>query len=150
MTIKMTDAQLDEVKLREQQEVAREAVNAEYSKTHQYQPVGQVLVNGELVATVFDRGAVESPHALPGLSEQDMSPEDRLAEIARAVNGEIVYLDRSPTVGGGMGASAPESALPPITARSLMDILVQDIVPLREQRIAEWEAQTGRTYPRRT
>lgn len=148
LVIKLTDAQASEVKLREEQDAAREAINFDYAKAHQYQPVGQVLVNGKLVATVFDRGAVESPHALPGLSSQDLSAADRLAEIARAVKGEIIYSDLLPTMGGWMGASAPESALPPVTARNLMDILQQEIVPAMEQKIAEWEAQTGKTYPR--
>lgn len=150
VAVKMTEAQANEVKLREQQEVAREIVNFNYAKAHQYHPVGQVLVNGELVATVSDAGSVQSPHALPGLSSEDLSPADRLAEIARAVNGEIIYSNFLPTMEGWEGAGAPESMLPPLTARNLIEIFQQEIAPAMEKKIAEWEAQTGKTYPRPT
>lgn len=149
IAVKMTEAQVNEVKLREQQEKARENVNFNYAKAHQYQPIGQVIVNGKLVATVSDAGSVESPHAIPNLSEQSLSPADRLAEIARAVKGKIIYSNFLPTAGGWMGPSAPESALPPITARSMNEIFEQEIAPAMEKKIAEWEAQTGKIYPRR-
>lgn len=148
IAVKMTEAQVNEVKLREQQEAVREIVNFNYAKAHQYQPVGQVLVNGKLVATVFDAGSVESPHAIPGLSNQDLNPADRLAEIAHAVKGEIIYSNFLPTMGGWGGPGAPESALPPLTARSLMDIFQQEIAPAMEKKITEWEELTGKTYPR--
>lgn len=149
IAVKMTEAQINEVKLREQQEKARENVNFNYAKAHQYQPIGQVIVNGKLVATVSDAGSFESPQVIPNLSDQSLSPADRLAEIARAVKGEIIYSNFLPTMGGWMGPSAPESALPPITARSMSEILEQEIAPAMEKKIAEWEAQTGKTYPRR-
>ncbi len=148
IAVKMTEAQVNEVKLREQQEKARENVNFNYAKAHQYQPIGQVIVNGKLIATVSDAGTVESPQVIPNLSDQSLSPADRLTEIARAVKGEIIYSNFLPTMGGWMGPSAPESALPPITARSLSEILEQEIAPAMEKKIAEWEAQTGKTYPR--
>lgn len=148
IAVKMTDAQVNELKLREQQEIAREIVNFNYAKAHKYQPVGQVLVNGELVATVFDAGSVESPHAIPGLSDQPLSPSDRLAEIARAVNGKIIYSNFLPTMNGWMGPGAPESMLPPLTARSMREIFDLEIAPAMEIKITEWEAQTGKTYLR--
>jgi len=148
IAVKMTEAQVNEADLREQQEMAREIVNFNYAKAHQYQPVGQVLVKGELVATVFDAGSIESPHALPGLSDQDLSPAERLAEIARAVKGEVIYSNFLPTAGGWGGPGAPESTLPPLTARSLMEIFQQEIAPAMEKKITEWEAQTGKTYAR--
>jgi len=150
IAVKMTEAQVNEVKLREQQEKARENVNFNYAKAHQYQPIGQVIVNGKLIATVSDAGTVESPQVIPNLSEQSLSPADRLTEIARAVKGEIIYSNFLPTMGGWIGPSAPESALPPITARSMSEILEQEIAPAMEKKIAEWEAQTGKTYPRPT
>ncbi|HEY0842769.1 hypothetical protein [Methylotenera sp.] len=150
IAVKMTEAQVNEVKLREQQEKARENVNFNYAQAHQYQPIGQVIVNGKLIATVSDAGTVESPQVIPNLSEQSLSPADRLTEIARAVKGEIIYSNFLPTMGGWMGPSAPESALPPITARSMSEILEQEIAPAMEKKIAEWEAQTGKTYPRPT
>lgn len=149
IAVKMTDAQVNELKLREQQEMARQIVSFNYAKAHQYQPVGQVLVNGKLIATVSDAGSVELPHAISGLSDLPLSPADRLAEIARAVNGKIIYSNFLPTMGGWMGPSAPESMLPPLTARSMREIFDQEIAPAMEKKITEWEAQTGKTYPRR-
>jgi hypothetical protein len=148
IAVQMTEAQINEVKLREQQEKARESANFNYAQAHQYQPIGQVIVNGMLVATVSDAGSFELSHAIPNLSAQSLSPADRLAEIARAVKGEVIYANFLPTMGGWAGPSAPESALPPITARSLSEIFEQEIAPAMEQKIAEWEAQTGKTYPR--
>jgi len=149
IAIKMTEAQVNEVKLREQQEKARESISFDYAKAHQYQPVGQVIVDGKLIATVSDAGSFELAYEIPNLSKQSLNPADRLAEIARAVNGEIIHSNLLPTMGGWMGPSAPESALPPITARSLTEIFDQEIAPAMENKIAEWEAQTGKTYPRR-
>jgi len=130
---KMTDAQIAETRLREQQDMAREIANFNYAKTHQYQPEGQVLVNGKVFATVFDSGSFEMAHALPGLSDKSLSPADRLAEIARAVKGQIISSDLQPTLGGWSGASAPESMLPPITARSFREIFDQEIWPAMER-----------------
>ncbi len=81
IAVKMTEAQVNEVKLREQQEKARENVNFNYAKAHQYQPIGQVIVNGKLIATVSDAGTVESPQVIPNLSEQPLSPADRLPKL---------------------------------------------------------------------
>ena len=128
VAVKLTDAQLAEIKLHDQQVAAREQANLSYALAHQYQPVGQVLVNGRLVATVLDSGAYELSSSIRGLSEASLSPQERLAEIARAVNGKISYSDFVAT-GSWSGASAPEAMLPPLTARSLMEILEQEIAP---------------------
>ena len=131
VTVKLTDAQLAEIKLHDQQVAAREQANFNYAKSHQYQPVGQVFVNGQLVATVLDSGAYELSSSIPGLSETSLSPQERLAEIARAVNGKISYSNFVAT-GGWSGPSAPEAMLPPLTARSLMEIIEQEIAPQRQ------------------
>lgn len=131
VAIKMSDEQIAESELHEQQLKAREQVNFNYAKSHQYQPVGQVFVKGELVATVLDSGGYETSANL-GLSEAMLSPHERLAEIARAVNGEISYADFVP-LDSWSGPSAPESMLPPLTARSLMEIFQQEIAPLFEK-----------------
>lgn len=129
ITYKMTDAQVNEIKLRGEQEKAREAANFEYAKAHQYQPVGQVIIDNKVFATVYDSGNFELARSLPGLSEDSLNAADRLTEIAHKVNGEIITTDLLPTFGSWSGASAPESMLPPFTARSLQEILMQDIWP---------------------
>ncbi len=149
ITAQMTEAQINETRLRAQQDEARRAVNFDYAQAHPYKPVGQVIANGELVATVFDAGAIEAPHTLPKLSQENLSPADRLAEIARAVKGKIIYSDFLPTTDSWMGSSAPESMLPPVTARSLREIFDQEIAPAMEKKISEWELQTGKKHPSR-
>ena len=132
VAVKMTDAQIAEIKLHDQQVAAREQANFNYAQSHQYQPVGQVFVNGQLVATVLDSGAYELSSSIPGLSDTTLSPQERLAEIARAVNGKISYSDFVAT-GSWSGPAAPEAMLPPLTARSRMEIFEQEIAPQIEK-----------------
>ena len=132
VAVKMTDAQIAEAKLHDQQVAAREQANFSYAQSHQYQPVGQVFVNGKLVATVLDSGGYETSSAIPGLSEATLSPPERLSEIARAVNGKISYADFVAT-GSWSGPAAPEAMLPPLTARSRMEIFEQEIAPQIEK-----------------
>lgn len=146
--VKMTEDQIKESKLHDEQVQARSLINASYAEAHPYKPVGQVLVDGKLFATVYDSGAYGTAHRMASLSDQELSPTARLEEIARAAKGEIIYSNLLPDSGGG-GAGAPEWMLPPLTARSLSEILVQEIAPAMEQQIKAWEAQTGEKYPSR-
>lgn len=148
ITVQMTQAQINETKLREQQEAARDIVNFNYAKTHKHQPVGQVVAKGELVATVTSGNFVEYVHEAVDLSSPDLSPADKLAEISRAVNGKIINANFLPTSGAWSGEAPPKSMLPALTARSVHQIFDQEIKPAMEQKIAEWEAETGKTYPR--
>ena len=122
---KMTDAQIRELNAHEEQtRLRREAVDS-YAKAHPNPVVGQVLVDGKVFATVFSPGGYATAHAMPGLSEADLSPADRLAEIARAVKGEIIYSDFLPDWSGGdwSGFSTiPDdvmATMPKVTARGL-------------------------------
>lgn len=146
--VKMTEDQINESKLHDQQVEARSSINASYAAVHPYKALGQVLVDGKLFATVYDSGAYATPYQMASLSDQDLSPTARLEEIARAAKGEVIYSDLFPDSGGGW-AGAPESMLPPVTARSLSEILVQDIAPAMEKQIKAWEEQTGQKYPSR-
>lgn len=145
-SVKMTEDQISESKLHDEQLQARTSINASYAEAHQYKPIGQVLVNGKLFATVYDSGAYGTAHQMGNLSDQGLSPTERLEEIAHAVKGKIIYSDLLPD-SGGSGAGAPESMLPPVTARNLMDILIQDIAPAMEKQVKAWEEQTGGKYP---
>ncbi|HZW25009.1 MAG TPA: hypothetical protein VFF26_05970 [Gallionella sp.] len=146
IAVEWTDAQLKEVQLREQQEEARRAANSQFAQAHQYQPVGQVFVGGNLFATVYDSGSYMMSKQLPGLSSSELSPSARLAEIAKAVKGEIRTTNLVPTEGWA-GPKAPESQLPPITARSMQEIFEQELRPVFDAKIKAWEAETGRQYP---
>ncbi len=124
---KMPDALVKEMAMREQEEKLREDINFRYAYEHQYQPVGQVLVNGKLFAEVNEGGGYGLAHSLQGLNQNDMNPKARVEEIARALKGkgqvEIRYSNLVPGFGGWSGPSAPESALPAFTARSRQDIM---------------------------
>lgn len=133
----MSEAQLKEIQLREQQERAREQANYAYAWNHRDQPIGQVVKDGTLIATVFDRGGVEYPHSALHLSSDSLSPEQMLAEIAQATHGQIIHGNFLPTMGGWSGPGAPESELPPITARSLSEIFAQEILPALERQAQE-------------
>lgn len=147
-TVKMTEDQTNESQLHDQQVEARSLINASYAEAHPYKPVGQVLVDGKLFATVYDSGAYGTAYRMASLSNQVLSPTARLEEIARAAKGEVIYSNLLPDSGAG-GAGAPEWMLPPVTARSLSEILVQEIAPAMEKQIEAWEAQIGQKYPSR-
>lgn len=131
--VKWTDAQIAEARLREQQDQQREQANAAYAWAHRDRPVGQVVADGKLVATVFDRGTFELPRNVANLSSASLDPNQRLAEIAAATHGQIIHSNFLPTSGAWSGPGAPESELPPITARSMMEIFEQEIMPAMEK-----------------
>ncbi|APW43426.1 hypothetical protein RS694_13385 [Rhodoferax saidenbachensis] len=123
----MPDALVQEMATREKEEKLREDINSRYAYEHQYKPVGQVLVDGKLVAEVDEGGGYGLAHHIGGLSQNDMDPKARVQEIARALQGkgkvEVKYSDFGPGFGGWSGPSAPESMLPKFTARSRADIM---------------------------
>ncbi|RJG06954.1 hypothetical protein D3870_13950 [Noviherbaspirillum cavernae] len=123
MVVKATDEQIAEIKLHEEQVQARDAVNNRYAEQHPDKVYGQVVVDGKLFATVYDSGVATMPYQIPGLSNEGFGTEltqTRLAEIAKAANGEIIHSSFFPDAGISF-RSAPESDLPPVTARSLID-----------------------------
>lgn len=128
----MPDALIKEMEVRAREESARNAMNAQYASTHASQTVGQVLVNGKLVAEVNDAGGYGSlRNDLPGLSQAQLDPRARVEEIAQAMQGqgnvEVRYSDFVPGLGGWGGPAAPESMLPSFTARNIHDIFAEAI-----------------------
>lgn len=128
----MPENLIKEMEVRSKEEAARNALNSQYAREHAYQTVGQVLVNGQLVAEVNDAGGYGSiKNAIPGLSEAPLNPQQRLEEIAQALKGqgkvEIRTSDFLPGLGGGGGPGAPESMLPAFTARSIHEIFAEAI-----------------------
>lgn len=124
MVIKASEEQIAEVKLHDEQVQAREEVNRNYAKQHPVKVYGQVVVEGKLFATAYESGSVHMPYQMK-LSEDGFGSslaETRLNEIAKAVNGTIIYSDFFPDPGGTFW-SAPESILPPVTARGLIDFV---------------------------
>ncbi|RZI39995.1 hypothetical protein EGT07_26235 [Herbaspirillum sp. HC18] len=124
--VKIPDALAKELATRMEEEKVREEINFRYAYEHQYKTVGQVLIDGKFFAEVNEAGGYGSMQNVPGLSQNPLSPQERVEEIARAVKGrgkvEIRYSDFVPGLGGWCGPSAPESMLPPFTARSRQEI----------------------------
>lgn len=119
MVRQATDEQIAEHKAWEEQSQLRAEAISRYADSHPNPIVGQVLVDGKVFATVFSPGGVEMAHALPGLSDAQLSPEDRLAEIARLTKGEVRRSDFLPTLGGRYSTIPDDVAatLPKVTAR---------------------------------
>lgn len=128
----MPDALIKEMEVRGKEEAARNQISSQYARDHQYQTVGQVLVNGKLFAEVNDAGGYASvKNSIPGLSDATLNPQERLEEIAQALKGqgnvEIRYANFEPGLGGSGGPGAPESMLPSFTARNIHDIFAEAI-----------------------
>lgn len=122
--IKATPEQIAEMALYDQQMQAREAAAARYAASHPDQVHGQVVVGGKLFATVYQSGSAVTPYAIP-MTENGAGTKlanARLADIAKAAGGQVIYDHFFPTP-ANPGAVVPESALPPVTARSHQDIL---------------------------
>lgn len=143
----MPDALVKEMATREQEEKQHEDINFRYAYEHQYQPVGQVLVNGKLFAEVNESGGYGLAHGLQGPNPNDMSPKARVEEIARALKGkgqvEIKYANFVPGFGGWSGPSAPESALPAFTARSREDIMQEAMDTMARLKSGSAEPSNG-------
>lgn len=135
----MPEALINEMAVRAKEEAARNEVNSQYAREHQYQTMGQVLVNGKLFAEVNDAGGYGfAKNSIPGLSQASLKPQERLEEIAQAAKGqgnvEIKYSDFVPGLGGLEGPGAPESMLPAFTARNIHEIFAAAIEAAERQR----------------
>lgn len=129
---KMPEALIKEMEVRAKEETVRNEISFEYAYEHRYQTIGQVLVDGKFFAEVNDAGGYGAiQNTIPGLSEAPLNPRERVEEIARAVkdkgNVEIRYSDFVPGLGGWGGPGAPESMLPPFTARDIREIFAEAI-----------------------
>lgn len=123
--IKATPEQIAEMALYDQQMQARQAAAARYVAIHPDQVYGQVVVGGKLFATVYESGSAVTPHAMR-MTENGSGTalaNARLAEIAKAAGGQVIYDHFFPTP-ANVGGVVPESALPPVTARSHQEILM--------------------------
>lgn len=126
--ISATPEQLAELKLREEQEQVRAAAVASYAKQNPDQVYAQIILpNGQVFATVRESGSTRTPYEFPGLIEDGAGvdlAEKRLAQIAKAVGGEVNYSDLPSTANAG--ATIPDSVMenmPQVTARNLTAIL---------------------------
>ncbi len=125
-SFKIPDYLTEEMELRAKEESIREAINFQYSNEHQYKTVGQVYVDGKFYAEVDSGGGYGSIRTIPGLSQEDMSPQERMKEIASVLQSkgrvEVRHTDFGPGLGGWRGPAAPAQMLPAYTARSMHEI----------------------------
>lgn len=117
----MTEAQIKEDQLYQQQTRLREEAVNRYATAHPDTVYGQVVVNGKLFATVYDSGsaATRSPVAMTENGSGEQLASARLADIARSVKGEIRYSNFMPEFSGpgSTMSDALAATLPTVTAR---------------------------------
>lgn len=130
MAYQMPTELVAEAKLHDEQLAARAEANLRYAQQHPDQIYAQVTVGGKIVATVYDSGVTffhEGRHAAT-LTEDGAGlalADARIADILKTVPGEVKY-DDFVAPNALSARSAPESALPKLTARSLLQIM-QDL-----------------------
>eukprot|EP01034_Spumella_vulgaris_P040366 gene40366-49921_t len=121
--IAATPGQVAELKLREAQMQAREAAAVRHARDNPDPVYAQIVSNGKVVATVYASGSAGTVQDLGiKLAEDGYGlplAKTRLAELSKALGGEIVYAK------GPVKAPAPllESDLPQVTARGLNDMV---------------------------
>lgn len=130
MVFKMPDELVAEAKLHDEQMAARLEAGRLYAEAHPDKIYAQITVGGKTVATIYDSGVAHLEREAYGaqltIDGEGLALADaRIADILKAVPGEVKYGDFTDP-GGPSARGAPESGLPKVTARSLMQIM-QDL-----------------------
>lgn len=143
--LKIPDAWVEQQKRAEEQDrINEEAINR-YAHEHPAKVYGQVVVDGELYATVWDSGSAMTPGLMPRLTNGADTPLElaqiRLRELAQAANGEIIYSDFLPLPGGGeyLHAVIPDSflaSLPKVPLRPLNEVIEELLADQRRSSAA--------------
>ncbi len=130
MVFKMPDELVAEAKLHDEQMAARLEAGRLYAEQHPDKIHAQITMGGKTVATIYDSGVTRLEREAYGaqltIDGEGLALADaRIADILKAVPGAVKYGDF--TDPGRLSArGAPESVLPKVTARSLMQIM-QDL-----------------------
>ncbi|WP_312183592.1 hypothetical protein [Massilia timonae] len=127
---KMPDELVAEARLHDEQMAARLEAGRRYADLHPDKIHAQITLGGKTLATIYDSGVThlerEAYGAQPTNDGEGLALADaRIADILKAIPGEVKYRDLTDP-GGRSARAAPASALPKVTARSLMQIL-QDL-----------------------
>ena len=123
MVIAATPEQIEELKLHDEQVQARTDAINRYAEQHPDKVFAQVIVNNQMVATVYDSGSSLTLNPISGLTEHGSGldlAKARLADFKRELGGRVIYSDFLPAPASS--APIPESVertLPKVTARSL-------------------------------
>lgn len=130
MVYQMPAELVTEAKLHDEQVAARAEASLRYAQQHPDQVYAQVTVGGKIVATVYDSGVTIFHEGCGNVKLTDGNPgfalaDARIEDILKVAPGEVKYADFVPP--NVLSArAAPESALPKLTTRSLMQIM-QDL-----------------------
>jgi hypothetical protein len=124
--IPATAEQIAELTLHEEQTEAREAAAARHAEQNPDKIYAQVVVEGKIMATVYDSGFAATGQSIPGLklSEDGQGlalAKTRLDEIIKAMPGKVIYSNFVPQM-KAPSSGIPESSLPKVTARSLSEM----------------------------
>jgi len=136
MVRQMTNAQIKEHQLYQEQVRLREEAINHYAMANPDKIYGQVVVDGKLFATVYDSGSASTRYNV-SMTENGKGEDlakARLADIARAVKGEVRYSNFLPDF-GGRGSTIPDdvyATLPKVTARPFGGIL-EELTAIADQ-----------------
>ncbi|WP_036303607.1 hypothetical protein [Methylotenera sp. L2L1] len=125
--ISATPAQIEELKLHDEQTALREAAGARYANQHPDQIYAQVVSEGKVLATVYDSGITTTQQNIPGLKLSENGQglalaKTRLDELMQAISGKVIYSNFvQPKV--SPSSNIPDSALPSVTARGLNEMV---------------------------
>jgi len=124
MVIAATPEQIKELKLHDEQVQARtDAINRYSAQQPPDKVFAQVIVNNQMVATVYESGGAYAHSAISGLTEHGSGldlAKARLADFKRELGGRVIYSDFLPApAGNGTIPEAVERTFPKVTARSL-------------------------------
>jgi len=143
----MPEEFIAELKLREQQVAARNEARFNDGKANPDQIHAQVSVGGKVVATVYESGVTSLERDAYGanLTEHGAGLDlarARLADILEVVEGEVRFSDFEPQA-GWVSSNIPESVLPTVTARGLIDLWRAMDWDLARSRMGTGDASTA-------
>lgn len=127
MVYAATAEQIAELKLHDEQVAARLAAIQAYADAHPDQIYAQVMVDGKAVATVYDSGITMVMRNVAGLALTEHGEglalaKARLADIAQAIPGQIIYSDFDVPPGRAPAGNIPDIGFPKVTARGLVEM----------------------------
>lgn len=124
LVIPATPEQVAELKRHDEQKTVRAEAVRQYAEKNPSKIFGQVVVNGEVIATVYDSGSARTERNIDGLKLTNDGggtelAQKRLHEIVQASKGQIIYANFVSPSGPAPAVVANDAALPQITARGL-------------------------------
>lgn len=145
--IPATAEQIAELTLHDEQSQVREAAAAGYADQNPDKIYAQVVVEGKIMATVYDSGFTATEQSSHGLKLTEDGQglalaKSRLEEIIKAIPGKVIYSNFVPQM-KAPSSDVPESALPKVTARGLSAMAQEMSWNLARARMAATDVETN-------